>query len=97
MAKGKIDSEAGSKVEQKGQSEAEKVQVDTPKTAEEQVQDQEQAKLEEKIKEGLLKDPEFIKSVVASEGVQSLIQSERDTQVHQLTLPMKQQMEEMER
>ncbi|KKN08419.1 hypothetical protein LCGC14_1056880 [marine sediment metagenome] len=75
-----------------------KGKVQDPQGSEaDKVKAQEQAKLEEKVKEGLLKDPEFMKSVVASEGVQSLIQHERDTQVHQQTLPMKQQMEEMER
>ncbi|KKL84933.1 hypothetical protein LCGC14_1959770, partial [marine sediment metagenome] len=54
-------------------------------------------KLAEEVREGLLKDPEFVKSLVASKDVQSLIQHERDTQIHQQTLPLKQRMEEMER
>ena len=81
------DSEADpkGKVQDSQRSEADKVKA------------QERIKLTEEIKTGLLGDKEFMKSVVASEGVQSLIQHERDTQVHQQTLPMKQQMEEMER
>ncbi|KKL41258.1 hypothetical protein LCGC14_2367750, partial [marine sediment metagenome] len=70
---------------------------DSQRSEADKVKAQERIKLTEEIKTGLLGDKEFMKSVVASEGVQSLIQHERDTQVHQQTLPMKQQMEEMER
>jgi hypothetical protein len=54
-------------------------------------------KLVEQIKAGLLKDESFMETVIQSESIQERIQSERDAQVHQQTLPMKQQLEEMER
>ncbi|KKK89533.1 hypothetical protein LCGC14_2732140 [marine sediment metagenome] len=97
MAKPKA-SETGTEPKQEPTSEANpEGKVQEPVSEVDKVKAQERVKLTEEIKTGLLGDKEFMKSVVASEGVQSLIQHERDTQVHQQTLPMKQQMEEMER